>query len=281
MTTIVLVTIGIMLAAASALMLNFYGGDAFNTGDAKAQANTLMNAGTNVRTASNLYMVRNGRLPVTPAVLLQSQSLSTMPSLNGAGVQEERFRDFKIDNTRAKKAFVVAGIREDTCKQVNYNVIGGSGSRRVLQTPDGLFGCYKAGGQNLFYAMLSDAAPKTGVKAGITPNCYNPGGGNSNDDAADQACFLTVNIASIVSNAMSTHATEDVEIGGGGMSQGVIQSITYKPNGGLFGPKPYIYFTLNRDVNSNFCARWNTSVRPAGFDTCGNLGMWDHIIYFL
>lgn len=161
MTTLIIVTIGILLAAAAALMMTFYGGDAFYQGDAKAQATTLMNAGNNVRTASNAYMVRNGRLPVTPAVLVQSQALNDMPSMNGAGVPEQRFRDFRVDNTRPKKAFVVGGVREDTCKLINYHVIGNASGKKVLGAPEGLSGCYAAGGQNLYYAMLSDAAPAT------------------------------------------------------------------------------------------------------------------------
>ena len=124
-----------------------------------------------------------------------------------------------------------------------------------------------------------------------TPHCYDPGSGDSNDDAADQACFITTQLASILSAAQASGATDDTYLavaGGPGsgtngspsLLQGAIDSILYKPNGGKFGSGPYITFYLNRDVLSNFCARWNQSVKPANFTNCDNY-YGNHIVYHL
>lgn len=63
MTTIILVVVGILLAAAAVLMLVFYGGDAFNEGDAKAEATRLVSEGVQIQAAVQAFRATEDRMP--------------------------------------------------------------------------------------------------------------------------------------------------------------------------------------------------------------------------
>lgn len=63
MTTIVLVTIGIILAAVSALMIVWYGGGAFDEGHIQADAARLLTEGSQIERAVGLYRAHEGRTP--------------------------------------------------------------------------------------------------------------------------------------------------------------------------------------------------------------------------
>ncbi|MBX9793045.1 MAG: hypothetical protein K2Y02_01965 [Burkholderiaceae bacterium] len=61
MTTIVLTTIGIILAAASALMIFWYGGSAFDEGKINADAARLVTEGAQIEKAEGMYRSQEGR----------------------------------------------------------------------------------------------------------------------------------------------------------------------------------------------------------------------------
>ena len=63
MTTVVLVTIGIVLAAASALMVVWYGGAAFDEGRINAEAARLLSEGVQIERAVGNYRAQEGRSP--------------------------------------------------------------------------------------------------------------------------------------------------------------------------------------------------------------------------
>ncbi len=63
MTTTIMTVIGILLAAAAATMVYFYGGDAFYEGKVKAEAARLTSEGSQIERAIDLYESRYGRAP--------------------------------------------------------------------------------------------------------------------------------------------------------------------------------------------------------------------------
>lgn len=280
MTTTILVTIGILLAAAAAMMTTFYGGDAFNGGDAKAKADTLMNAGTNMRMAANLYMVKKGRLPEDPSTLSTAKAIGAMPVVDGIGATQNAWLDMSNNDGRERKAYAVTGVADDVCKRVNANVIGGAKGDKILETPEGLSGCYKKDGGNIYYAMLSDAAPKVGAMA-TAGTCANPG--NSEQGVAyGQSCFATDQIMGVVNDFKGTKSTlqsvwsqtndYQVDNGNGPFTKGnsPFSSVLFKPNGGTFGNRAYITFYLKDDVFSTFCSYWNRQLKPYGAENCTN-----------
>lgn len=63
MTTIILVSIGVLIAAAAALMTFFYGGDVFSSGSDKAEAARLVNEGVMIQSAVQAFRVQEQRMP--------------------------------------------------------------------------------------------------------------------------------------------------------------------------------------------------------------------------
>jgi hypothetical protein len=63
MTTIILVIIGVLIAAASAMFMIFYGGDAYNASDAKAEAARLVNEGVMIQAAVQTFRAQEDRMP--------------------------------------------------------------------------------------------------------------------------------------------------------------------------------------------------------------------------
>ena len=63
MTTIILVAIGVLIAAAAALFVIFYGGDAFSDSAVRAEASRLVSEGSQIEHATTLYYQQEGKLP--------------------------------------------------------------------------------------------------------------------------------------------------------------------------------------------------------------------------
>lgn len=63
MTTIILVIVGVLIAAVAALFIIFYGGDAFDGSTAEAEANTIVSQATQINAAHTIFRVEKGRNP--------------------------------------------------------------------------------------------------------------------------------------------------------------------------------------------------------------------------
>lgn len=63
MTTIILVIVGVLIAALSALFMIFYGGSAFNSSDDKADAARLVGEGVQIQAAFQAYRAQEDRTP--------------------------------------------------------------------------------------------------------------------------------------------------------------------------------------------------------------------------
>jgi hypothetical protein len=63
MTTIILVIIGVLIAAASALFMVFYGGSALDGGRQKAEAARLVSEGVQIQAAVQAFRVQEQRMP--------------------------------------------------------------------------------------------------------------------------------------------------------------------------------------------------------------------------
>lgn len=63
MTTVILLALGILIAAVAALMMFWFGGDAYNESSAKADAARLVTEGGQLESAVSLYQIQEGKLP--------------------------------------------------------------------------------------------------------------------------------------------------------------------------------------------------------------------------
>lgn len=108
MTTIILTILGILIAAASALMIVYYGGDMYGSGTVGAEANGVMNAGANVVAAIDQYRINERADPADVDALVASGY-------------------FKPDGVPGDMAltrgtpgrFTISGIADDVCARIN------------------------------------------------------------------------------------------------------------------------------------------------------------------
>lgn len=171
MTTTILATIGIVLAAAAALMTMFYGGGMYGDGVVTAKADTVAEAGKNVVAGYNTYELRNGSPPSDPEDLVSGTGggiLTGMPSVGGVGDVEPHW--VGLDRGRGlERAFAVRDVPDDVCGRINHVL---AGSDAVPSTPDRDVGCFKGdNGVAVYYAFvgpMTQSDPKVAYVAART-----------------------------------------------------------------------------------------------------------------
>ena len=126
MTTIILTMIGILLAAAAALMAIFYGGEAFNSGTIGAEANQIQNAGANVAAALQMYKAEQASAPRGLNQLTQTGSdrpngayLDELPALPEGSTQS------LVPLSATTRMYYVFGVRRSVCDRINSNLGNG------------------------------------------------------------------------------------------------------------------------------------------------------------
>lgn len=159
MTSILLIIVGIALAAAAALMVVFYGGSAFDTGSVKARANTLENAALSVTSAARLYLVEKSDTPADMRALISSRYLSQKPEVDGdgIGVQSESWRRLgtDLDGNGGRLAYVVDDVPGEVCLAILH--IHRQDDTAIPSGPTtSPSGCFQAnsGTDAVFYAYL-------------------------------------------------------------------------------------------------------------------------------
>lgn len=163
MTTIILVSIGILLAAVATLFVIFYGGDAFNGGDVKAQADMLENAGLNVESAQTGYVAANGGLATSLADLKgvnETSWLKEDPSLARVSASTQTISDIA-----GTVAYTLGGVSKEVCRRVNVDYgLKDARSAELPTSMDGATrGCYKSGTDYVYYVRFSGAAAGGGT----------------------------------------------------------------------------------------------------------------------
>lgn len=119
MTGIILVIVGVLLAAAAALFVIFYGGDAYNAGNARAAAATIVNMGKNVQHAATLYRMQEGGDPADVAALVGASYLSAPPAPGSLGKPSPRWRLMRPVGTEPVNAYVIDDMDEKVCREIN------------------------------------------------------------------------------------------------------------------------------------------------------------------
>lgn len=158
MTTIILTTIGIILAASVAVMTVWYGGQFLADGAIRAKASAVSNAGANVAAAYGTFELRNGRSPASLTTLLDSalgdSILSQMPEVAGQGDVESNWAMLR-QNSGLSRAFAVRNIPSAVCAEINKRI---NGSADVPMSPTDREGCYRGSNDvTVYYAFLGPA----------------------------------------------------------------------------------------------------------------------------
>lgn len=154
MTTIIVISIGILLASMAALMSIHYGGEAFNGGEVKVKAVVLENAAQNVATA--MAGRRFGRIHAMPASLGDLRSggngsswLQDLPDIDTSGGGPAMLRrDGDV------MLYVVLSIPDAVCRRVNRDYSGGDMPTPAMRgaMPRGCYGTADEG--FVFYSVL-------------------------------------------------------------------------------------------------------------------------------
>lgn len=169
LTNVILITIGIIIAASAALMSVFYGGGAMSHGSVRAQAATLENAAQNVRAGMTGRRFRGDRSVPTnishlvvddgPGSGLASRSdgnayaskswLSSLPQIEGSGASGH-----EIMTMEGVSVYAARNVPEGVCLQVNRDYRG-SGASIPASRGGHPRGCIRAGnGEHVFYSVL-------------------------------------------------------------------------------------------------------------------------------
>lgn len=153
MTGIVLVIVGILLAAAAALFVVFYGGDAYNAGNARAAAATIVNMGDNVRHAADLYRMQEGGEAPDMAALVAQKYLVQPPDPGSLGRPLATWRTMRPAGGGAVDAYVVDGIDEKVCREINRQT---GGADPMAENTTAGSGCVDGVVGRYFFARVSD-----------------------------------------------------------------------------------------------------------------------------
>lgn len=154
MTTIILICLGIILAAAATTMTVYYGGEAFGSGKVKTQAATLENAAQNIQAAMTGRQYRGNRaMPVSLDQLSSNGSgdawIGSLPDVTHAEGGQPRIM---VDGSA--HLYAVPGIASAVCQQVNRDYHG-EGSGIPDNRGDVPRGCFRtAAGDHVFFSVI-------------------------------------------------------------------------------------------------------------------------------
>lgn len=157
MTTIILVFIGVLLAAASALMTVYYGGSSMSSGQVKARAATLENAAQNIQAAMTGRRFRG--VQGVPDTLDQLVSVSPGGGWLGSlpNVEEASAGSAELMDDGGDRLYAVPGVSEAVCMQVNrdYNRTGAVPEERGDESR----GCFRHATRGIvFFTVLGRSA---------------------------------------------------------------------------------------------------------------------------
>lgn len=108
MTTIILTTLGILIAAASALMVVYYGGDMYRSGTVGAEANRVMNAGANVVAAIDQFRINERRDPADVSALV-----------DGGYFKPDGVPGDMALTRGSPGRFTISGVADNVCARIN------------------------------------------------------------------------------------------------------------------------------------------------------------------
>lgn len=147
MTTIILTSMSIMLAALATLMIVFYGGQMFHGGREAAMADTYMNAGHNVIAASDHFRLDNRFDPPDFSSLVEAGLLEGFPFAGRTTISSEG----------GVSRMTISGVDAAVCAKINETLKRpaaewGNPSTNA-NAGDGDMGCQLVGGEGVFYAI--------------------------------------------------------------------------------------------------------------------------------
>lgn len=148
MFNLIVAVISIALIAAMAAASIFYGGAAFSSGTAQAQATTLINNGQQIGGAQQLHMIDNSGNRASVVATLQSglylQAVPTPPSVAGGFAAPWEIADAgKIAVITFSTRAVADSICDEVLAQGGLDVVAGAGATPIAtDLGTAQYGCF-------------------------------------------------------------------------------------------------------------------------------------------
>jgi len=219
MFSLIITIISIALVAALALATLYYGGDAFNKGQAQAQAAKVRNQGQQLLGAAELFKANHGRYPINVAEMVTDKYLSSVPVARTA-IAEALADSAWYMPLQEEALFLLSTPVPEACRTINEK---GYGQRGILTgVVDGVqVQCYGPA-LNALYTMaakdpkavqaLTGAAPEAVQGAAPAPQLV-----AQLPTAEDDAAWLVSHSAPVVAPpAPANGGDPDPEPGSGG-----------------------------------------------------------------
>lgn len=134
MVSLIITIIAIALVAALALATLYYGGEAYESGNAKAQTARLTNQGQQLLAAAELFYVQRGRWPSTIPEMVEHGYLNTIPVAQRQALQQALAAEEWTMPKAEQPLFTYDDVDLEVCKLVNEASYGLPGVLPTIQT---------------------------------------------------------------------------------------------------------------------------------------------------
>lgn len=169
MFSLVIAVISVLLVAALALAVIYYGGSAFSDGEASAQASRLINQGQQVLGAAELFKSEKGRWPDSVAELVSEHYLKSVPTasmVSSAWAQDSATWVMPVARVPVFK--LQQAVAQPVCQNVNFKTRGDNG---ILKVPvsSAATQCYGEATSSYTVVVAKTAEDLNGVEGNTLP----------------------------------------------------------------------------------------------------------------
>ena len=133
MFSLIITIISVALVAALALATLYYGGDAYESGQAKSEAAKLRNQGQQLVAAAEFYYLQKGQWPETIDKMVEDGYLTTVPVAQRTAIQEALAGKAWVMPVARQPLFTFDEITPEVCSTVNQDSYGLKGILPKLQ----------------------------------------------------------------------------------------------------------------------------------------------------
>ena len=158
MFSLIITIISVALVAALALATLFYGGDAYESGQAKAEAAKLRNQGQQLVAAAEFYYLQKGEWPETIQKMVDDGFLTTVPVAQRAAIQEALAGKAWVMPVARQPLFTFDEVTAEVCSTVNQDSYGLKGILPKLQ-PGYMHQCFGPNKNDLLVVVGRGSLP--------------------------------------------------------------------------------------------------------------------------
>ena len=133
MFSLIITVISVALVAALALATLYYGGDAYESGQAKAEAAKLRNQGQQLVAAAEFYYLQKGEWPETIQKMVDDGFLTTVPVAQRTAIQEALAGRAWVMPVARQPLFTFDEVTSEVCSTLNQDSYGLKGILPKLQ----------------------------------------------------------------------------------------------------------------------------------------------------